>query len=98
MSILGFITGTKTTLPTEATVIYSRMGCKYCARAKALLKASNIPYEDRSVNEKQYHQELLYLMKERGVAMKDITLPQIWIRGQYIGGEEALEKYLSSKV
>ncbi len=82
-------------VPEDRVIIYSRMGCKHCARAKRILKEHNVLYEDRSVNENQFSQELILLMRQKGVAKKDIMVPQVWIYGKYVGGADALEEYFS---
>ncbi len=83
------------TVPEDRVVVYSRMGCKHCAKAKQILKEHNVKYEDRSVNEEHFSRELILLMKAKGVAKKDITVPQIWLYGKYVGGADDLEQYFT---
>lgn len=94
MNILDFFSRVTVTIPEGANIIYSRMGCKHCARAKQLLQEKNIPYEDRSVNERQHNRELISLMRKRGVNVQNTTLPQVWLDGNYIGGADDLEHFL----
>ncbi|MBO7081283.1 MAG: glutathione peroxidase [Neisseriaceae bacterium] len=68
--------------------IFTKPGCPYCAKAKALLK------------EKDYAFEEIVLGKDATtVSVRAITgktsAPQIFIGGQYIGGSEDLEKYFA---
>ena len=84
-------------IPTDHNVVYSKVGCSHCARAKELLLAHSMSYEDRPIEDKKYRNELISLMADRGVEEKDITTPEIWFKGEYIGGADALEEYLTSK-
>ena len=84
-------------IPKDQVIIYSRMGCKYCAKAKRIFKEHNLSYEDRSVNLPVHSRELIALMKERGVPKSKITVPQVWFWGEYIGGEEDVERYFKKE-
>ncbi len=75
--------------PKDVT-IFTRPGCEYCVRAKGLLNDSGIEYEELVLN-RDYTEATL-----RAVSAKS-TVPQIFINGDYIGGSEELEYYLSTK-
>jgi len=66
--------------------IFSKVGCPYCARAKALLEERGIKYEDISLS-KQITTKTLKAVS--GAA----TTPQVFIDGKLIGGSEALAEY-----
>jgi glutaredoxin 3 len=65
--------------------IYTTMICGYCVRAKLLLKARNIPYEEVDVTSN--HEMRAWLVQATGGRK---TVPQIFIRGESIGGYQEL--------
>ena len=75
--------------PKDVT-IFTRPGCEYCVRAKGLLNDSGIEYEELVLN-RDYTEATL-----RAVSAKS-TVPQVFINGDYIGGSEDLEQYISGK-
>lgn len=74
--------------PLDVTV-FSRLGCPFCAKAKAQLKEKGIAFDELVLN-KDYRNVTL-----RAVAGQD-SVPQIFINGQHIGGSDRLEAWLSS--
>ena len=74
--------------PLDVTV-FSRGGCGYCAKAKALLQEAGIDFEALELN-KDYSDRTL-----RAVA-NATTLPQVFINGEKIGGADELQAWLSS--
>lgn len=79
-----------TAKPTPALTIFSMPGCPHCARAKALLKAKDMPYEEVSIG----HGDLSF-NTIRAVSGHDTT-PQIFMDGKLLGGADDLEKYFAS--
>ena len=61
--------------------IYSKFTCSYCFRAKRLLEAKGVPYEEISVDMGGPKRE--EMIQRAGGRM---TVPQIFIDGQHIGG------------
>lgn len=61
-------------------VIYSKNYCPYCDRAKALLNAKNVKFEERNIDGNA--EEIKKLMTKTGMR----TFPQIFINDQLIGG------------
>lgn len=61
-------------------VIYSSAWCPYCIRAKQLLAAKHIEFQEILVDGKP---ELRAEMKEKAGSN---SVPQIWINDQHIGG------------
>jgi glutaredoxin 3 len=59
---------------------YSANWCPFCMRAKALLDARGIPYEEINVDEVPGFREKLVEMTGR------MTIPQIIIDGEPVGG------------
>ncbi|MDO4231933.1 MAG: glutathione peroxidase [Lautropia sp.] len=69
-----------------SVAIFTKPGCPFCLKAKALLKERGLSYEE------------IVLGKDAStVAVRAITgrstVPQVFIGGQHIGGSDDLEKY-----
>jgi len=65
--------------------IYTKFGCPYCARAKALLDQKGIRYEESEIStDPAKRSEML----DR--ANGKTTVPQIFIDGEHIGGSDDL--------
>jgi glutaredoxin-like protein len=79
----------KASIPLDVTV-FTRDGCEFCARAKGLLRDAGIAFEELVLN-RDYTEATI-----RAVSGKS-TVPQVFINGDYIGGSEDLEQYLSEK-
>lgn len=74
----------------QAITIMTRPGCSYCAKAKSMLKAHSITYDEISLGQDAAIRTVRALTGQE-------TVPQIFIEGQYIGGSDALEAVLSEK-
>jgi glutaredoxin-like protein len=70
----------------DQVVVFTREGCGYCAKAKALL--TDLGYEYAEV-------PLPHNIRTRvvGALAKAQTVPQIYINGEHIGGAEELERW-----
>ena len=75
--------------PADVTV-FTKKGCPYCAKAKALLHDTGVIFEEIEAGKEITERTL------RAVTGQD-TYPQVYINGEHIGGSEALEEYLSEK-
>lgn len=68
--------------------IFTKPGCQYCAKAKALLKEQGLAYE-----------EIVLGTDASTVSVRAITgktsAPQVFIGGEYIGGSEELAAYFA---
>ena len=61
--------------------IYSTKSCGYCVRAKSLLAANNLPFEEVYVDESaEYFDEM------KNVAPNMKTVPVITLNGLLVGG------------
>ncbi|MBW4632665.1 MAG: glutathione peroxidase [Iphinoe sp. HA4291-MV1] len=69
--------------------LFTRVGCPYCARAKAMLTEHGIGYEEIVLGKDVTPRTLQAVT---GAS----TVPQVFIDGKLIGGSEALEAYLSA--
>lgn len=70
----------------DQVVIFTREGCSYCTRAKALL--TSLGYDDAEV-------PLSHKLRGKviGAMTGQQTVPQVFVNGQYIGGAEQLERW-----
>jgi len=65
--------------------IYTKFGCPYCARAKALLGQKGVEYEEYEINSIPGKRDE---MLERSSGRH--TVPQIFIDGHHVGGSDDL--------
>jgi glutaredoxin-like protein len=66
-------------------LMFTRPGCSFCAKAKALLGARGLAYEEVPASPRRL----------RAVSGK-ATTPQVFVDGAYIGGANELEKWLAT--
>ena len=65
--------------------IYTKFGCPYCSRAKALLESKGIDYEEIDIGMVAgKRQEMM------GRSYGRHTVPQIFIGGRHVGGSDDL--------
>ena len=69
--------------------IYESEWCGYCRRAKTLLRAKGIEFEEFIVGEDISTQEL-----SKKIGKPAFTVPQIFLGGKYIGGYTELAQRL----
>jgi glutaredoxin-like protein len=70
--------------------IMTRKGCPYCVKAKGLLRAAGIEFEELILNRDYTDRSL------RAIA-NATTFPQVFIDGKPIGGAEQLENWLAAQ-
>lgn len=75
------------------TIVWSKPNCPYCVTAKALLDSKGIRYEERIVGEGWNREQLLEALP---AIPSQLTVPQIWLYGEYIGGADQLQTYMES--
>ncbi len=73
----------------DQVVVFSKVGCSFCARAKRLLEENGYVYADVPLDNKIRGKVL-------GAVSGEMTAPQIFINGRLIGNAEALEKFLAA--
>lgn len=76
--------------PPEPVTIFTKPGCPFCTRAKALLDAALLPYEEIVLG-KRISSRTLQAVAGAG------TTPQVFIGGRKIGGHEALQAWLADR-
>ena len=74
----------------EPAVVFTKAGCPHCARAKALLAAEGIAFEEVPLG-KNITFSTVRAVSGRG------TAPQVFIGGRHIGGADDLEAYLRAR-
>ena len=72
----------------EPVLVFAKAGCPHCARAKALLDAKGIVYEEVALGQGITSQAL------RAVSGNGTT-PQVFIGGKLIGGADELERHFA---
>lgn len=71
-------------------IVWSKDYCPYCVRAKALLDAKGIVYEERNISQSEWSKEqLLEAVPEAR------TVPQVFLDGNLIGGYDQLKEYFN---
>ncbi len=71
----------------KMVALFTKVGCPFCAKAKAMLKDQGLEYEEIILADTVTTRSL------KAVTGKT-TVPQVFIDGQYIGGSEDLAAYL----
>ena len=72
-------------MTTSNVTIYSTLSCPYCVRAKQLLERKGVAYTEINLSNEpaEVRVELMQRTKHR-------TVPQIFIKDQFIGGFDQL--------
>lgn len=82
----------------KGNIVFGKETCPYCAKAKQLLDKSGISYRYHDVVKDS---AALYRMIPEVKAIigekTPVTVPQIWIEGNYIGGCSDLETWLAQR-
>jgi glutaredoxin-like protein len=73
----------------SAVSIISKPGCPFCAKAKQMLNERNMAFDEISVGKDAAMRSV------RAITGKE-TVPQVFIDGEYIGGSEELQNYLTA--
>ena len=75
------------TAPQEVS-LFTKVGCPFCAKAKALLSEKGYEYEEIVLGKDAS------LASLKAVSGRD-TVPQVFIGGKHVGGSDDLEAFLS---
>ena len=70
--------------------VFSRPGCPHCARAKGLLHAAGIEFEELVLN-RDYTDRTLRAISDA------TTYPQVFVNSEHIGGAEEVEAWLNER-
>lgn len=72
----------------KAVSLFTKPNCPYCAKAKDMLAAHHLPYEEIVMGKDASITSL------RAVSGRT-TVPQVYINGEHIGGSDELEAYFN---
>lgn len=73
-------------------IVWSQTNCQYCNLVKKLLEMKGLTYQERLIgmDEGNWTKEALYK------AVPDArSVPQVFIKGQYVGGYKEVREYLN---
>jgi len=76
--------------PPEPLTMFSKPGCEFCEKARALLQEAGLPFEEVELGKRITPRTLQAVA---GAA----TTPQIFSGGKHIGGFEALQLWLAAR-
>ncbi len=83
----------------EGNIVFGKENCPHCKRAKNYLEEASIPFKYYDVvKEPRALYEMLARVKPIIGAKTPVTVPQIWLDGQYIGGASELSERLKVQV
>lgn len=78
--------------PVKGTVASGEQSCPFCVKAKEMLDELAFAYDDQDVvAQPNALYEMLGRVKPIVGPKTPVTVPQIWIDGQYVGGAQELE-------
>lgn len=85
--------------PLRGTHLFGKENCKHCKRAKGYFEAAGhaFTYHDVVKSPAALYEMLARVKPEIG-PKTPITVPQIWIDGQYIGGADQLGRHLAMPI
>ena len=85
--------------PVSGNRMFGKESCPHCARAKAYLEEAGMDFEYHDVvKDPQALYEMLARVKPIIGPKTPVTVPQIWIDGDYVGGADRLAEILSRDV
>lgn len=83
----------------EGNVLFGKESCPHCVRAKGYLEEAGIVFRYLDVvREPRALYEMLARVKPLIGAKTPVTVPQIWLDGEYIGGADKLSARLEREV
>ena len=84
--------------PVTENVVFGKESCPHCIKAKQYLSDANIPFIYRDVvKEPRALYEMLARVKPIIGPKTPVTVPQIWLNGEYVGGASDLKDTLNGK-
>ena len=89
----------KNQIESEGNIIFGKASCPHCVRAKENFDEKGIEYIYRDVvKEPRALYEMLARVKPIIGAKTPVTVPQIWMSGNYIGGASELSQKLEADI
>jgi len=85
--------------PIGGNHVFGKPSCPHCTRAKTYLDEAGIDYAWHDVvREPRALYEMLARVKPLVGPRTPVTVPQIWLQGEYVGGADELSKRLERSV
>ena len=85
--------------PMSGNALFGKASCPHCTRAKGYLQESGVEYDYFDVvKQPRAMYEMLARVKPIVGPKTPITVPQIWLKNEYIGGADRLSELLSVTV
>jgi glutaredoxin len=85
--------------PVKGNHLFGKKGCPHCLRGKGYLEKAGIDYTYHDVvGDPRALYEMLARVKPLLGAKTPITVPQIWIDGDYVGGADQLSEIVHQEV
>ncbi|GAM68157.1 glutaredoxin [Vibrio sp. JCM 19236] len=82
----------------QGNIVYGKATCPYCSKAKKMLDEAGIEYTYHDVvKESAALYRMIPEVKAHIGHKTPVTVPQIWMEGEYIGGADNLETWLGSE-
>ena len=75
-------------------VIYSKNNCQFCGKAKDLVKKLGLEYTEKNL-EKDFESNPIKLIEDIG--KKVMSMPQVKIDGELVGGYNQMVEYFVEK-
>ena len=89
----------KTAVSAQKNIVFGKESCPHCVRAKEHLDQANIEYTYYDVvKEPRALYEMLARVKPIIGPKTPVTVPQIWLNGEYVGGASELSERLKSNI
>ena len=89
----------KTAIKKTQNIVFGKETCPHCTRAKQYLNDAKIDYTYYDVvKEPRALYEMLARVKPIIGPKTPVTVPQIWLEGEYIGGASELSDLLKSEI
>ena len=89
----------KTAIKKTQNIVFGKETCPHCTRAKQYLNDAKIDYTYYDVvKEPRALYEMLARVKPIIGPKTPVTVPQIWLKGEYIGGASELSDLLKSEI
>ena len=77
-------------------LIFTKEECPYCVKAKDLLKERGVLAIERKLDVDFTRETLSDKLTRENVNFSRLSVPQIWIDGEYVGGFDRLEQFFES--
>lgn len=77
-------------------LIYTKEECPYCVKAKDLLNSMGVLTIERKLDVDFTRETLMDKLTAANANVSRLSVPQIWLDGEYVGGFDRLSQYFES--